>query len=117
MMRRPPRPTTRLSVNLNKVALLRNSRSIGIPSVLRAAELSVAVGAHGITVHPRPDERHIRTSDVYDLAGYLRGFPEVELNIEGNPFPSFMELVRAVKPHQCTLVPDSADAATSDRKS
>lgn len=105
---------TRLSVNLNKVALLRNARTIGIPSVLRAAELSIAAGAHGITVHPRPDQRHIRPADVHDLAAYLRGFPDVEFNIEGNPFAGLLELVRTVRPHQCTLVPDSNDAVTSD---
>ncbi len=105
---------TKLSVNINKVALLRNSRSLGIPSVLRAAELCIAAGAHGITVHPRPDERHIRRTDVYELAAYLRDFPEIELNIEGNPFPEFVELVRAVKPAQATLVPDAPGAVTSD---
>lgn len=105
---------TRLSVNLNKVALLRNARSLGIPSVVRAAELSIAAGAHGVTVHPRPDQRHVRPADVHELATYLRDFPSVEFNIEGNPFPDFIELVRAVRPHQCTLVPDSVDAATSD---
>ena len=105
---------TRLSVNLNKIALLRNQRNNGIPSVLRAAELCVAAGAHGITVHPRPDERHIRPSDVYDLADYLRDFPDVEYNIEGNPFPDFLALVSKVKPAQCTLVPDAPGAVTSD---
>src|SRR5512145_375016 len=105
---------TRLSVNLNKIALLRNSRNIGIPSVLRAAELSIGAGAHGITVHPRPDERHIRPSDVHELAAMLKRFPNVEFNIEGNPFADYMELVRAVKPTQCTLVPDSPEAFTSD---
>jgi pyridoxine 5-phosphate synthase len=105
---------TRLSVNLNKVALLRNSRSLGIPSVMRGAELSLAAGAHGVTVHPRPDERHIRPADVYELADYLRRMPGIEFNIEGNPFPDFVELVRAAKPDQCTLVPDSVEAATSD---
>lgn len=105
---------TRLSVNLNKVALLRNSRNIGIPSVIRAAELSVMAGAHGITVHPRPDQRHIRTSDVYELADYLKPFPNVEFNIEGNPFPEFVEIVRRAKPAQCTLVPDGPEAVTSD---
>jgi pyridoxine 5-phosphate synthase len=105
---------TRLSVNLNKVALLRNSRSLGIPSVLRSAELSLASGAHGITVHPRPDARHIRPADVYELAEYLGTMPGVELNVEGNPFPEFLELVRATKPDQCTLVPDGPDAITSD---
>jgi len=105
---------TRLSVNLNKVALLRNSRNIGIPSVLRAAELSVGAGAHGITVHPRPDRRHIRPSDVYDLSDFLKNYPQVEFNIEGNPFTEFMEIARRIKPVQCTLVPDGPDAITSD---
>lgn len=105
---------TKLSVNLNKVALLRNARTIGIPSVLRAAEICMAAGAHGITVHPRPDERHIRRQDVFELAEFLKERPEVEFNIEGNPFPEFMELVLKVKPTQCTLVPDSPDAFTSD---
>ena len=94
---------TRLSVNLNKVALLRNSRNIGIPSVIRAAEQSVMAGAQGITVHPRPDQRHIRTSDVYELSEHLKGIPNVEFNIEGNPFPEFLEIVRRVRPAQCTL--------------
>lgn len=102
---------TNLSVNLNKVALLRNTRTLGIPSVVRAAEICIDAGAHGITVHPRPDQRHIRPRDVFDLADMLT----VEFNIEGNPFfPEFMEIVRKVKPDQCTLVPDSADAFTSD---
>lgn len=102
---------TKLSVNLNKVALLRNARTIGIPSVIRAAEICIAAGAHGITVHPRPDQRHIRFADVYELAEMLM----VEFNIEGNPFYSqFMEIVRQVKPAQCTLVPDAAEAFTSD---
>ena len=105
---------TRLSVNLNKVALLRNARNIGIPSVVRAAEECVKAGAHGITVHPRPDQRHIRTADVSDLADCLREFPKVEFNIEGNPFPHFVEIVGKVRPTQCTLVPDSPEAATSD---
>lgn len=102
---------TNLSVNLNKVALLRNTRTIGIPSVIRAAEISIEAGAHGITVHPRPDQRHIRPSDVYELKEMLT----VEFNIEGNPFfPEFMKIVRDVKPDQCTLVPDSENAFTSD---
>jgi pyridoxine 5-phosphate synthase len=105
---------TKLSVNINKIALLRNSRSIGIPSVRRAAELSVAAGAHGITVHPRPDERHIRRTDVDDLAAYLADFPQIEFNIEGNPFPEFVALVKRVKPAQATLVPDAPGAVTSD---
>lgn len=105
---------TRLSVNLNKVALLRNSRAIGIPSVVRAAERSIAAGAHGITVHPRPDQRHIRPSDVHELAELLRSHPAVEFNIEGNPYPEYVELVRATRPAQCTLVPDEPGAVTSD---
>lgn len=103
---------TNLSVNLNKVALLRNTRNLEIPSVTKAATICMAAGAHGITVHPRPDGRHIRPSDVYALAKILT----VELNIEGNPFqPPFMEIVRQVKPTQCTLVPDAPDTFTSDR--
>lgn len=105
---------TKLSVNLNKVALLRNARTIGIPSVTRAALTCIEAGAHGITVHPRPDERHVRRQDVFELAELLKDMPGVEFNIEGNPFPEFMELVLKVKPTQCTLVPDSPDAFTSD---
>lgn len=105
---------TKLSVNLNKVALLRNARNIGIPSVMRAARICVEAGAEGLTLHPRPDERHARATDVYELAELLTETPAVELNVEGNPFPKFMEIVRRVKPTQCTLVPDSPDAFTSD---
>lgn len=105
---------TRLSVNLNKVALLRNSRNIGIPSIRRAAELSVEAGAHGITVHPRPDQRHVRLPDVFELAALLKDHPGIEFNIEGNPFPEFLTMVREVQPAQCTLVPDGPDAVTSD---
>jgi pyridoxine 5-phosphate synthase len=105
---------TKLSVNLNKVALLRNARSIGIPSVVSAARTCIRAGAHGITVHPRPDERHATAADVYELAELLETTSSVEFNIEGNPFPKFMEIVRRVKPTQCTLVPDSPDVLTSD---
>ena len=105
---------TRLSVNLNKVALLRNSRNIGIPSVKRAALRCIEAGAHGITVHPRPDQRHIRPEDVYELAELLANHDGVEFNIEGNPFPEFMEMIRKVRPAQCTLVPDGLEAVTSD---
>ena len=106
---------TRLSVNLNKVALLRNARTLGIPSVTRAARIALEAGAHGITVHPRPDARHVRAADVHDLAQLLRARPAVEFNIEGNPFePPLLELVRAVRPQQCTLVPDDPGASTSD---
>lgn len=105
---------TKLSINLNKIALLRNARNIGIPSITKAARNCISAGAHGITVHPRPDERHTKSSDVYDLSVLLEAFPHVEFNIEGNPFPMFMQIVRQVKPTQCTLVPDSPDAFTSD---
>jgi pyridoxine 5-phosphate synthase len=105
---------TRLSVNLNKVALLRNSRNIGIPSVKRAALRCIEAGAHGITVHPRPDQRHIRPADVYEIAELVANHHGIEFNIEGNPFPEFMQIIRKVRPAQCTLVPDSPDAVTSD---
>jgi pyridoxine 5-phosphate synthase len=105
---------TRLSVNLNKVALLRNSRTLGIPSVIGAARTALQAGAHGITVHPRPDGRHIRAHDVHELAALLADECRGEFNIEGNPFHSLLDLVAAARPHQCTLVPDEADAATSD---
>ncbi|MBL7989634.1 MAG: pyridoxine 5'-phosphate synthase [Chlorobi bacterium] len=105
---------TKLSVNLNKVATLRNTRTLGIPSILHAAQLCLTAGVHGLTVHPRPDQRHIRTSDVLDLATLLNDWPAVEFNIEGNPFHGYMELVQQIRPTQCTLVPDSPDAFTSD---
>ena len=102
---------TKLSVNLNKIALLRNQRDIDIPSVVESAHTVIKAGAYGITVHPRPDQRHIRFSDVYELAEIVT----VEFNIEGNPFAGkYMEIVRKVKPDQATLVPDSPDANTSD---
>jgi pyridoxine 5-phosphate synthase len=106
---------TRLSVNLNKIALLRNSRTLGIPSVVRAAEIALENGAEGITVHPRPDGRHILPADIDDLASLLRHYPRAEFNIEGNPFYSVLDLVRQARPHQCTLVPDAPTAFTSDR--
>lgn len=105
---------TALSVNVNKVALVRNTRHLGIPSVLRAAELCLAAGAHGITVHPRPDARHIRSDDVHDLAALMRAWPGREYNIEGNPFQNLMDFVRQVRPTQCTFVPDGEDQFTSD---
>jgi pyridoxine 5-phosphate synthase len=106
--------TTALSVNVNKVALVRNTRHLGIPSVTRAAELCLRAGAAGITVHPRPDQRHIRRHDVLEIAELLTQWPTRELNIEGNPFHNLMELVRELKPHQATLVPDSEGQSTSD---
>lgn len=105
---------TRLSVNVNKIALLRNSRTIGIPDVVRLAAIALDTGAHGITVHPRPDERHIRRHDVHDLAAMLATRPGAEFNIEGNPFHQMMDIVKAVRPQQCTLVPDEPGAFTSD---
>jgi len=108
------RDRTALSVNLNKVALLRNSRHLGIPSLLRAAEQVIAAGAQGITLHPRPDERHIRPSDVRDVAALLQAYPEVELNIEGNPLQNLMPYVREFRPHQATFVPDGESQFTSD---
>lgn len=101
---------TALSVNLNKVALLRNQRDLDYPSVTDAAQTCIDAGAHGITVHPRPDERHIRRSDVLALADVL----SVEFNIEGYPDERLLSLVHEVRPAQCTLVPDSPEQRTSD---
>ena len=106
--------STLLSINLNKVALLRNSRTIGIPSVTRAARQCMAAGAHGITVHPRPDQRHIRFSDVFEVLEAVRAQPGVEYNIEGNPFTGLLDIVREARPDQCTLVPDDPNQFTSD---
>ena len=107
---------TKLSVNLNKVALLRNQRDVGYPSVLDMARLVVAAGAHGVTVHPRPDERHIRRSDVPALSELIASdLPEgIEFNVEGYPTPDFVALVNEVRPDQVTLVPDAPDQRTSD---
>jgi pyridoxine 5-phosphate synthase len=87
---------------------------LGIPSVTRAATLCLEAGAAGITVHPRPDERHIRAGDVHDLAALLKAWPDREFNIEGNPFHNLMDFVREVRPHQVTFVPDSEGQFTSD---
>ncbi len=105
---------TALSVNVNRVALLRNSRPVGLPDVVHLATIALQAGADGITVHPRPDARHITTQDVHDLAALMRHWPQAEFNLEGNPFHNLMELVRAVRPQQATFVPDSAEQATSD---
>ena len=115
----PAQRGTALSVNVNKVALLRNTRSLGIPSVLRAATLALEAGAHGITVHPRPDERHIRAHDVFELAELLTQWPQAEYNIEGNPLHNLMALLRELvakgrRPQQATFVPDSVAQSTSD---
>jgi pyridoxine 5-phosphate synthase len=110
---------THLSVNLNKVALVRNTRHLGIPSVTRAATLCLEAGAAGITVHPRPDARHIRAQDVLDLAELLKAWPDREFNVEGNPFHNLMDCVRDLRQrglpvHQVTFVPDSEGQFTSD---
>jgi pyridoxine 5-phosphate synthase len=105
---------TALSVNVNKVALLRNSRHLDIPSVVHAATLCLEAGTQGITVHPRPDERHIRAGDVGELAALLKQWPAAEFNIEGNPFHNLMDFVREFRPHQCTFVPDAEGQFTSD---
>lgn len=101
---------TKLSVNINKIAVLRNSRGGNVPNVLQAALDIERFGGEGITVHPRPDARHIRYSDVRDLKAAI----STELNIEGNPIPSFIDLVMEVRPAQVTLVPDAEDAITSN---
>lgn len=101
---------TKLSVNINKIATLRNSRGGDMPNVLQAAIDVQAFGGDGVTVHPRPDERHITRQDVYDIKNVIT----TEFNIEGYPSPEFMELVKIIKPHQVTLVPDAPDAITSN---
>jgi pyridoxine 5-phosphate synthase len=116
-----PSNNTALSVNLNKIALIRNSRPGNYPSVISHGEICIQSGADGLTVHPRPDQRHIRPHDVYELSELVKSHAGIEFNIEGNPyaeslgdFPGFIKLVQDVRPHQCTLVPDSNDQLTSD---
>ena len=105
----------RLSVNLNKVALLRNARRTGVPDVLHFARIALDHGARGLTVHPRPDERHIRGSDVPALALLMKPVrPAVEFNIEGYPDERLMDILRTTLPEQCTLVPDAPEAFTSE---
>ncbi len=111
---------TALSVNVNKIALLRNTRHLGIPDVVKLASQALEAGAQGITVHPRPDQRHIRAADVRALAQLMREWPHAEYNVEGNPFHNLMGDLRdlvelGLPPHQCTFVPDSADQFTSDQ--
>lgn len=112
---------TALSINLNKISLLRNSREGNYPNVLQHAQLCIDNGADGITVHPRPDQRHIRPSDVRELSALVQPLATVEFNVEGNPFapavddyPGFIALVEQTKPDQCTLVPDNDSQLTSD---
>jgi pyridoxine 5-phosphate synthase len=116
-----PTNSTALSVNVNKIALIRNSRPGNYPNLVTHGETCIEAGADGLTVHPRPDQRHIRPRDVYELSELVKGHRGVEFNIEGNPyavsvgnFPGFIKLVKDVRPHQCTLVPDSNDQLTSD---
>ena len=106
--------STLFSVNLNKLALIRNSRGTDYPNLLYFVKKLIDLGVKGFTVHPRPDERHIRYQDVYDISAFLKDYPEIEFNIEGNPNEQFLKIIREVKPHQCTLVPDSDDQLTSD---
>lgn len=101
---------TKLSVNINKIATIRNARGGNMPDVLKAAIDCELFGANGITVHPRPDERHIRYSDVYEIRPLIK----TEFNIEGNPIPQFIDMVLNVMPHQVTLVPDAHDVLTSN---
>lgn len=105
---------TKLSVNINKVALLRNSRGHDYPNVPEFAEKCITYGADGITLHPRPDQRHARYSDVVELRRRVRSHRGVELNVEGNPTPEFLKAVKKAVPHQCTLVPDNPKQLTSD---
>ena len=106
--------STLFSVNLNKLALIRNSRGTDYPNLLYFVKKLIDLDVKGFTVHPRPDERHIRYQDVYDISAFLKDYPEIEFNIEGNPNEQFLKIIREVKPHQCTLVPDSDDQLTSD---
>ncbi len=110
-----------LSINLNKIALIRNSRPGNNPDVQEYAQQCIDLGCQGITVHPRPDQRHIRVSDIAPLTGLCRQHADIEFNIEGNPlegalgdYPGFITLVEQALPDQCTLVPDSSDQPTSD---
>ena len=105
---------TRLSVNVNKIATLRNTRDNGVPDLARLAALALEAGAHGITVHPRPDQRHIRPDDVPVLAAVVARFPGREYNIEGNPFHGLLEHCERTRPTQATLVPDAREALTSN---
>lgn len=105
---------TVLSVNVNKIALLRNSRGGNHPDVLTFVRRAIELGVRGITVHPRPDERHITRRDVLDIAALLQQYPQVEFNVEGYPSDAFLDLIEQVHPAQCTLVPDEPGQLTSD---
>jgi pyridoxine 5-phosphate synthase len=106
---------THFSANINRIALLRNSRDNGLPDLLHAAKTILDAGADGITVHPRPDERHIRMNDITPLAALLAQYPDREFNIEGNPHHNLMAIVEAALPHQATFVPDAVGVSTSNR--
>lgn len=113
------RGLTALSVNVNLVAQIRNRRPLDFPSVTRLSTIALEAGAQGITIHPRPDQRHIRTHDVFDLADLMAAWPQAEFNIEGNPLHNLMDLLRQLAargqaPHQCTFVPDAEGQSTSD---
>lgn len=105
---------THLSVNLNKIGLLRNSRGRDYPNMVTMAQRCLALGAFGITLHPRPDQRHATYQDCHDLKALLKQYPNAELNIEGFPDETFLNVVLEVQPHQCTLVPDDPNQLTSD---
>ena len=105
---------THLSVNLNKIGLLRNSRGRNYPNMVEMAERTLRLGAFGITIHPRPDQRHATYQDAHDLKDLLKRFPGAELNIEGFPDAQFLDVVLEVEPDQCTLVPDDPNQLTSD---
>ncbi len=105
---------TALSVNINKLALLRNSRGRDYPNLIRFAHRFIELGVQGITIHPRPDERHICRRDAYELSEYLRPQQHVEFNIEGYPSDEFLKMIHDIKPDQCTLVPDADTQLTSD---
>jgi pyridoxine 5-phosphate synthase len=105
---------TKLSVNINKIATVRNTRELGIPSLTKLSLIALQAGADGITVHPRPDQRHVRNEDVPELAAVVRQFPHAEYNIEGNPFHGLVEHCQSSRPAQATLVPDAREAFTSN---
>src|ERR1700733_11925171 len=105
---------TRLSVNINKIALLRNSRGRNFPDVAAFAERFLRLGANGITLHPRPDQRHARYSDIVDLQSITGQHPGVDLNVEGNPSDEFLSVVKRCHPDQCTLVPDEPGQLTTN---
>jgi pyridoxine 5-phosphate synthase len=105
---------TKLSVNVNKIATLRNTRALDLPSLTRLSTIALEAGAHGITVHPRPDQRHVRSEDVPAIAAVVARFPGAEYNIEGNPFHGLVEHCERTRPQQATLVPDAREAFTSN---